>query len=121
MAERQSTDKEKKNVKMVYTNSFKKLNGVIGKYIVDAKMVAADPSRMKAWATAGFPMELLWAQGVFNLMPENSAIIAAMSGLSLEMIECSESIGYCRDLCSYMKTAMGSYRKELPFEKFFQF
>jgi benzoyl-CoA reductase/2-hydroxyglutaryl-CoA dehydratase subunit BcrC/BadD/HgdB len=117
MSEMQSTDREKKNVKMVYTKSFRQLMGVIGNYMAEAKTVAADPSRLKAWATAGFPMELLWSQDVFNLMPENSAIIAAMSGLSMEMIECSESIGYCRDLCSYMKTAMGSYRKELPFEK----
>jgi len=117
MSEMKTTGKEKKDIKMVYTKSFRQLNGVIGNYIADAKAVAADPSRLKAWATAGFPMELLWAQDVFNLMPENSAIIAALGGLSLEMIECSESLGYCRDLCSYMKTAMGSYRKGLTFEK----
>ncbi len=117
MDDMKKAEGEKKKIKMNYTKSSMDVMGVIGKYINDAKQAVNNPAQKTAWITAGFPVELTWGFGVFNLMPENSAIMDALFGKSLEMIEFSESLGYCRDLCSYMKTAMGAFHKNVPFEK----
>jgi benzoyl-CoA reductase/2-hydroxyglutaryl-CoA dehydratase subunit BcrC/BadD/HgdB len=102
-----------KKIKMKYTKSAADLLGIVMDYMADAAKAYEDPGRRTAWITAGFPVELTWALDVFCLMPENSAIVAALQGRSLEMIEHMESEGFCRDLCSYMKTGMGSFRKGL--------
>lgn len=114
MSDKQAPVQEKKKIRMKYTQSASDLLGIVMNYMADAAKASQDPLRRSAWVTAGFPVELTWALDVFCLMPENSAIVAALQGKSLEMIEHMESEGYCRDLCSYMKTGMGAFRKGLP-------
>ena len=70
--------------------------------------------RPTAWATAGFPIEFLWAFDIFPLHPENNACVSGARKVSLEMIEKAESMGFSRDLCSYMKTNIGAYEKKIP-------
>ena len=60
-----------------------------------------------AWATAGTPVELLYAMDVQVMMPENSATITAALKQSKKYIEIAEDQGYSYDLCSYFKTSVG--------------
>jgi benzoyl-CoA reductase/2-hydroxyglutaryl-CoA dehydratase subunit BcrC/BadD/HgdB len=66
-----------------------------------------------AWGTAGFPIELFWAYDIYPMHPENSACIAGTRKVSQDLIEYAESMGFSRDLCSYMKTNIGAYEKKI--------
>ena len=61
-----------------------------------------------AWATAGAPVELLYAMDVQPMLPENSATISAAQKLSKNFIEIAEDEGFSYDLCSYFKTNVGA-------------
>ena len=104
---------ESKQVKINWLPSSGNLKKIMRKYAMKAKVAAALPWKKTAWATAGMPIELLYACGIYPLHPENSACVAGVKKTSLEMIEYAESLGYSRDLCSYFKTNVGSWDKKI--------
>jgi len=65
------------------------------------------------WASSGTPVELLYAMDVQPMLPENSATISAAQKYSQEYIEYAEGLGFSYDLCSYFKTNIGAYDKEV--------
>jgi len=86
-----------------------KLKGVMIWYLLKGKLATILPWKKTAWTCAGFPVELLWAYGVFPHHPENMATVAAARKQSQRLIEHTEGQGYSRDLCSYCKTSLGAY------------
>jgi benzoyl-CoA reductase/2-hydroxyglutaryl-CoA dehydratase subunit BcrC/BadD/HgdB len=85
---------------------------LMGWYLIKAKL-ANILHKKTAWATAGFPIELLWGFDIFPLHPENNACVAGARHMSQELIEYAESLGMARELCSYMKTNIGAYDKKI--------
>lgn len=77
-------------------------------YAAEGHAATLDPERATAWATATFPIELLWTFNVFPHHPENKAVEAALFKKSGELIEHAESMGYSRDICSYCKTSVAA-------------
>ena len=63
--------------------------------------------------TAGFPVEFARAFGVFPYYPEAYAALTGAAESTQPSIEHAESLGYSRDLCSYMKTSIGASRMGL--------
>src|SRR6056297_725656 len=104
---------EKKRIRINRLPSASKLNGIMLKYFVKAKIAQWIPWKDIAWGTAGFPIELLWTYDLYALHPENAACVSGVQGLSLDMIEHAESLGFSRDLCSYFKTNIGAMDKGL--------
>lgn len=86
-----------------------KLKGVMLWYLLHGMLASRLPWKKTAWTAAGFPVELLWANNIFPLHPENMATVAAARKQSQRLIEYAESIGFSRDLCSYFKTSIGAY------------
>lgn len=103
---------KKKLVKTLKTSS--KLKKIMAWYFIKGKIYSKLPWKHTAWSTSGFPTEFLWAYDVYPFLPENCATVAAARKKSQELIEYAESCGYCRDLCSYMKTNIGAYDAKLP-------
>jgi benzoyl-CoA reductase/2-hydroxyglutaryl-CoA dehydratase subunit BcrC/BadD/HgdB len=99
-------------VKTLKTSS--KLKKIMAWYFIKGKIYSTLLWKRTAWATSGFPIEFLWAYDVYPYLPENCATIAAARHKSQELIEYAEACGYCRDLCSYMKTNIGAYDAKIP-------
>jgi benzoyl-CoA reductase/2-hydroxyglutaryl-CoA dehydratase subunit BcrC/BadD/HgdB len=108
---------EYKKIRVNYPPASKKLKGIITNYMLKAQLVDKIPWKHMAWASAGFPIELLWTYDVYPLHPENAACVAGVRKLSQQMIEYSESIGLSRDVCSYMKTNVGAYDNKLKIDQ----
>lgn len=98
------------------TTHAKEINNVIQWYLKEADTVHLSPDRKSAWATATFPMELLWTFDVFPHHPENKAVEATLFKQSKTLIEHAESLGYSRDICSYCKTSIGAFETKLDFK-----
>jgi benzoyl-CoA reductase/2-hydroxyglutaryl-CoA dehydratase subunit BcrC/BadD/HgdB len=61
-----------------------------------------------AWITSGGPVEPLYAMGVLPFYPENYGAMCGASRTSVPLCEAAEHEGYSRDLCSYVRTDIGS-------------
>jgi benzoyl-CoA reductase/2-hydroxyglutaryl-CoA dehydratase subunit BcrC/BadD/HgdB len=68
----------------------------------------ADGAVPVAWVTSGFPVETLRALGFHTVYPENHAALCGVSRLTPEYSDVAEGRGYSRDLCSYVRTDLGS-------------
>jgi benzoyl-CoA reductase/2-hydroxyglutaryl-CoA dehydratase subunit BcrC/BadD/HgdB len=68
----------------------------------------ADGAVPVAWVTSGFPVEVLRALGYHTVYPENHAALCGVSRLTPEYSDVAEARGYSRDLCSYVRTDLGS-------------
>ena len=68
----------------------------------------ADGAVPVAWVTSGFPVELLRPLGFHTVYPENHAAICGVQRLVPELSDAVEAQGYSRDLCSYVRTDLGS-------------
>lgn len=97
--------KVKKSSKML--NATNKLKNEMGRHFLAIEQAYRDGKPI-AWATAGTPVEFLYAMDVQPLMPENSATISAALKHSQNFIELAEDEGYSYDLCSYFKTNVGA-------------
>jgi benzoyl-CoA reductase/2-hydroxyglutaryl-CoA dehydratase subunit BcrC/BadD/HgdB len=64
--------------------------------------------RKVAWVTSGAPVEFLTALGFYLLYPENHAAICGTARVAVDLAETAEGAGYSRDLCSYVRTDLGS-------------
>jgi benzoyl-CoA reductase/2-hydroxyglutaryl-CoA dehydratase subunit BcrC/BadD/HgdB len=68
----------------------------------------ADGAVPVAWVTSGFPVEILRALGFHTVYPENHAALCGVQRLTPEYSDVAEGRGYSRDLCSYVRTDLGS-------------
>jgi len=64
--------------------------------------------------TAGMPVEFLLAFDIFPVFPEAHCCMAGQAGITQHLIEHAESMGYSRDLCSYMKTSVAAVDMSYP-------
>ena len=64
--------------------------------------------RKVAWVTSGAPVEFLTALGFYLLYPENHAAICGTARVAVDLCGAAEAAGYSRDLCSYVRTDLGS-------------
>ncbi len=106
-----STPSTRKIVRML--KSSKKISKLIPWYMLKAKINEYIPWKKSAWITSSLPVELLWGFDIFPLHPENNACVSGARKVSLDLIEYAESLGFCRDVCSYMKTNVGAYDKKI--------
>ena len=68
----------------------------------------ADGAVPVAWVTSGFPVEVLRPLGFHTVYPENHAALCGVQRLTPEYSDVAEAQGYSRDLCSYVRTDLGS-------------
>jgi benzoyl-CoA reductase/2-hydroxyglutaryl-CoA dehydratase subunit BcrC/BadD/HgdB len=68
----------------------------------------ADGAVPVAWVTSGFPVEILRPLGFHTVYPENHAAMCGVQRIVPELSEAIEREGYARDLCSYVRTDLGS-------------
>ncbi len=61
-----------------------------------------------AWVTSGFPVEPLRALGFHTVYPENHAAMCGVQRLTPALSDAVEAQGYSRDLCSYVRSDLGS-------------
>ncbi len=95
----------KKSGKML--NATNKLRNEMGRHYLAIEQAYRE-GKPTAWATAGTPVELLYAMDVQPMLPENSATISAALKHSQNFIELAEDEGFSYDLCSYFKTNVGA-------------
>lgn len=68
----------------------------------------ADGAVPVAWVTSGFPVELLRALGYHTVYPENHAAMCGVQRIVPSLSDAIEAQGYSRDLCSYVRSDLGS-------------
>jgi benzoyl-CoA reductase/2-hydroxyglutaryl-CoA dehydratase subunit BcrC/BadD/HgdB len=68
----------------------------------------ADGAVPVAWVTSGFPVELLRPLGFHTVYPENHAAMCGVQRLVPALSDAVEAEGYSRDLCSYVRSDLGS-------------
>ena len=61
-----------------------------------------------AWVTSGAPVEVLQALGYVLIYPENHAALCGARKMGAELCQAAEDEGYSKDLCSYVRTDLGS-------------
>jgi benzoyl-CoA reductase/2-hydroxyglutaryl-CoA dehydratase subunit BcrC/BadD/HgdB len=61
-----------------------------------------------AWVASGAPVEVLHALDFRVIYPENHAALCASRKMSLDLCQAAEDEGYSKDLCSYVRTDLGS-------------
>jgi benzoyl-CoA reductase/2-hydroxyglutaryl-CoA dehydratase subunit BcrC/BadD/HgdB len=87
---------------------------IIMQYINRTKLMKLFPWIKTGSFSAGFPVEFARAFGVFPYYPEAYAALTGAAESTQPSIEHAESLGYSRDLCSYMKTSIGASRLNWP-------
>lgn len=60
-----------------------------------------------AWVTAVFPVEIIYAMGIFPYYPENFGALAAARKVADKLSESAEQRGYYNDLCGYARCGIG--------------
>ncbi|GAB6097103.1 2-hydroxyacyl-CoA dehydratase family protein [Desulfatiferula olefinivorans] len=83
-------------------------------YLNKTRMTVIQPWKRFGVFSAGFPTEIPAAMGFFPGYPEAYAALTGAAGCTVPPIEHAESLGYGRDLCSYMKTSIGASRLGWP-------
>lgn len=91
-----------------------RLYQIMLQYINRTKMTVIQPWKRFGVFSAGFPSEFAVAMNYFPGYPEAYAAITGAAGCTVPSIEYAESLGYNRDLCSYMKTSIGASRLNWP-------
>lgn len=61
-----------------------------------------------AWVTSGAPVEVLQALDYVLIYPENHAALCGARKMGADLCQAAEDEGYCKDLCSYVRTDLGS-------------
>ena len=87
---------------------------IIMQYINRTKMLKLLPWVRTGSFSAGFPVEIARAFGVFPYYPEAYAALTGAAECTVPSIEYAERLGYSKDLCSYMKTSIGASRLGWP-------
>ena len=68
----------------------------------------ADGAVPVAWVTSGFPVEFLRTLGFHTVYPENHAAMCGVQRMVPALSDAVEAQGYSRDLCSYVRSDLGS-------------
>jgi benzoyl-CoA reductase/2-hydroxyglutaryl-CoA dehydratase subunit BcrC/BadD/HgdB len=89
---------------------------ILMQYITRSKLVRFLPWVKTGAFTAGFPVEIARAFNVFPYYPEAYGALTGAAECTLPSIEHAESLGYSKDLCSYMKTSIGASRMNWPID-----
>lgn len=63
-----------------------------------------------AWMSTKFPLEIPAAFGMEVICPESAGAAAAGKGKSAQLCRRAERLGYCADLCSYVRMGMALAR-----------
>ncbi len=92
------------------------LKNEMGRHYLAIEQAYRD-NKPTAWATSGTPVELLYAMDVQPMLPENSATISAAQKQSKGFIEYAEQLGFSYDMCSYFKTNVGAFDKQVEINK----
>ncbi len=92
--------------------AFSQMKKIMGAYYMEAKQAERTGAKKICWITSGGPVEFLQAMDVIPIYPENYAAMCAASRQSLDLIQHSESMGYCADICSYARTDFGQVEKK---------
>ena len=87
---------------------------IIMQYINRTKLMKLFPWVKTGSFSAGFPVEIARTFDVFPYYPEAYAALTGSAECTLPSIEHAESLGYSKDLCSYMKTSIGASRLNWP-------
>ncbi len=67
------------------------------------------------WVTAVFPVEVVYAAGLFPYYPENFGAMAAARKVTDQLSRAAEAQGYSFDLCGYARCGLGdAYASEHP-------
>ena len=65
-----------------------------------------------AWVTAVFPVEIIYAAGLFPFYPENFGAVASARKLADKFSGIAETKGYAHDLCAYARCGLGDAHGE---------
>ncbi len=85
----------------------KELWSIVPQYFADAHAAKAD-GRLVGWMPPmNGAIEVFRAMDIVPVMPENWSPICAATGLAPECMEAAERMGYSRDLCGYLRNAIG--------------
>lgn len=87
------------------------MNRIMAEYFFDLNEASAAPDRKVAWCTSVGPAELLRAMGFAVHFPENHAAMLGATRLATDLIPEANAIGYSPDICSYLTSDVGAYRK----------
>lgn len=102
---------------MTSTKTFKTaalMKEVMARYN-DAGKDARNKGIPVAWVTAVFPVEIVYAAGLFPYYPENFGAVAAARKIADKLSSAAEARGYARDLCGYARCGIGdAYATEHP-------
>ena len=91
-----------------------KMKMLMAEFIIKSKIAKAIPWKKTAATAAGVPVEIPLAFDMFPLYTESYACFGGSAGVTQEPIEHAESMGYSRDLCSYMKSSIGALELNYP-------
>ncbi len=86
--------------------SVERLKEIMTRYYFTGRY--ADGAVPVAWVTSGFPSEALVALGYHLVYPENHAALCGARRKGGKMCGAAEEFGYPRDICSYVRTDLGS-------------
>jgi len=85
----------------------KELWSIVPQYFAEAHAAKAE-GRLVGWMPPmNGAIEVFRAMDIVPVMPENWSPICAATGLAPECMEAAERMGYSRDLCGYLRNAIG--------------
>ncbi|MFH2046328.1 MAG: 2-hydroxyacyl-CoA dehydratase family protein [Pseudomonadota bacterium] len=81
-----------------------------------------EAGKLVAWCTTLSPFELLTSMGITTVFPEGYGAICAVEGVSTELCQRADALGYSSDLCSVIRNFIGAIdgteeeeKEKLPF------
>jgi len=98
-------EKAKSSKKRLQTS--KELWSIIPQYYADAHAAKAEGTPIGWIPPMNGVIEVFRAMDIFPIMPENWSPVCAATGLAPECMEAAERMGYSRDLCGYLRNAIG--------------
>jgi len=85
----------------------KELWSIVPQYFAEAHAAKAE-GKLVGWIPPmNGAIEVFRALDIFPVMPENWSPVCAATGLAPECMEAAERMGYSRDLCGYLRNAIG--------------
>ena len=85
----------------------KELWNIVPQYYADAHAAKAEGKLVGWMPPMNGVIEVFRAMDIFPIMPENWSPVCAATGLAPECMEAAERMGYSRDLCGYLRNAIG--------------
>jgi len=87
--------------------SSKELWSIVPKYYAEAHAAKAEGKLVGWMPPMNGAIEVFRAMDIVPVMPENWSPVCAATGLAPECMEAAEKMGYSRDLCGYLRNAIG--------------